>query len=189
MRSEAGWEVVMNHREREKLLTPYFPAISSTIGEIIMPEAQPAVFMIPYRKPAKFGDRSWLLDKFAMLAAPLKPRASTRKTFARTKLHPTYPTKRRKMPGRRWAATKKRGRNTRFRSRMEVEIKVYSQNVVAPLRIRVTEMISFLLSVSPAQLKKNPKSILQPQGRPAATPPFVSSNPKALVKKSIMTFW
>lgn len=65
---------------------------------------------------------------------------------------------------------------------------IYLQNIVASFRKRVMLMNCLLLMVSPAQLKKNPKSILAPHGAPAAAPPFVNWKPNALVKYNISEF-
>lgn len=42
------------------------------MGEIT-PEVVPMQLIIPYRVPAKFGDKSWEFCKFVAVAAPLNP--------------------------------------------------------------------------------------------------------------------
>lgn len=71
----------------------------------------------------------------------------------------------------------------------KLSLELCLQNIVATFLRVVIGMRFFFFTVSPNQLKKNPNNILPPQGAPAVAPPFVSSNPNALVKYSIKEFW
>lgn len=57
---------------------------------VINPVVPPMQFIIPYKVPAKFGDKSWEFWMLVIAEAPLNPNDIVRNATAATTSHPVH---------------------------------------------------------------------------------------------------